>query len=993
MNSFEDLESYFTDVEHICGIFKTLVAEPKLPKRLLIIHGVGGIGKSSLLRIFYLHCKNVRVAVALASGDEIKSAVDILSTWADILQVDGVPLPSFMKTLKQYRAIQVKVDEQARKIRDLQDKMTQSLSKAAARTIAETAGSAIPVVGPLISALGGMGTEALMDWLRGFLVKSEIDLLLDPVHTLTDNFLTDLAQAAIKQRLVIMIDTFEQITALDNWSRELAQQLHHNVLLVIAGRAAPNWDRPWPGWLAHAEVHELTPMADEIVRSLVYRYYAAIRRGSPDPVQVEAIIRFARGLPIVVTSAVQLWIQYGVEDFQAVKPQVVADLVDRLLEGVPQEMIPVLEAAAVLRWFNKETLRAVTGQTNVNTAYDALRRFPFMRPRTEGLALHDTVREILDENLRMHDPERHYELHERAAVYFEKLLSKVTGKDAERAGLERLYHRIHTDEETGMRQFQEIAERLTRYQLVNQLRALLNDANMYPLEQQPSRLWREYYNARLAHLEARFSEAEKIYRSIGENDRAEPKLQAYALCDLGVILRVMRQQADSIPLLERSLSLVPVDSKLALSFTELSGAFRREGELRKSVSSSIRAIDFYTASEDVQGLVYALNRLKYYYLNQGEFKQAISAKKQAEERLASLPSESLFLKMELLGGLAIGWAWAGRLKSTEQELREALSIAMSLGLINEIYYNRDLGYVLGMSGEYEGAENHFNRSIKRTRQIKEAISEAEEAVVSGLRGAILVKTGSLKEAAQELHRSLASKQKHQDLPGLPEIYVLLGELSEINALRNLNESIMPVLAVAESYYNQCLDMRWIGRHYFESAALTGLVRVKHSQNDYKVMPALLSEAEQLAQQYEYNNHLASLRLTQGHIVWDGHLSAVSDVFDDALRYYQHALVYALRYNRFLLDEVLGGGEVSSPLRPIIPQCLEHGAEGRRMLLALRDWWQTGLNDTGTPRSETVSAIPQGISLLEAERVARKREPGNRSPQVTVLDQVNTTLGG
>jgi len=51
--------------------------------------------------------------------------------------------------------------------------------------------------------------------------------------------------------------------------------------------------------------------------------------------KVEAIIRFARGLPMVVTSAVQLWVKYGVEDFQTVKAEIVANLVDRLMEGVP----------------------------------------------------------------------------------------------------------------------------------------------------------------------------------------------------------------------------------------------------------------------------------------------------------------------------------------------------------------------------------------------------------------------------------------------------------------------------------------------------------------------------------------------------------------------------------------------------------------------------------------------------------------------------------
>jgi len=77
--------------------------------------------------------------------------------------------------------------------------------------------------------------------------------------------------------------------------------------------------------------------------------------------------------------------------------------------------------------------------------------------------------------------------------------------------------------------------------------------------------------------------------------------------------------------------------------------------------------------------------------------------------------------------------------------------------------------------------------------------------------------------------------------------------------------------------------------------------------------------------------------------------------------------------------------------PIIPYCLERGEEGRKILLALRDWWKTGVNNTGTPRPDTISPIPEGILLLEAEKIAREREPGDGSMQKNVLEQIETVL--
>lgn len=81
-----ELEKYFTDVEALRDWFDKAIVADTLPKRLLVIWGVGGIGKSSLLRMFRLNCKTARVPVGLASGDEAKSAVDVLTRWGEDLK-------------------------------------------------------------------------------------------------------------------------------------------------------------------------------------------------------------------------------------------------------------------------------------------------------------------------------------------------------------------------------------------------------------------------------------------------------------------------------------------------------------------------------------------------------------------------------------------------------------------------------------------------------------------------------------------------------------------------------------------------------------------------------------------------------------------------------------------------------------------------------------------------------------------------------------------
>lgn len=976
----KDLLTYFTDVEHLRDKFRQTVAAPTLPKRLFVVWGIGGVGKSSLLRMFRLHCKEAGAPVALASGDEAKSVLDVLARWMDDLKATGVVLSSFGRTLEYYRTILARAESQTGEIAG-------KMVKGVAKTATETMLSTVPGFGPLLAKLGGTGVDALTDVLlsRGF-KKPDIDLLLNPASKLTDDFLADVAQVADGQRLVLMLDTFEQMPGLEDWTRSLAQRLHENVLLVIAGRALPDWNRAWPEWLAKTQVAELKPMSDDVMRDLVRRYYATMRGGEPDPQQVEAIIRFARGLPIVVTSVVQLWVKYPEQmgDLQAISAEVMADLVDRLVDGVPQEMLPALEAAAAVRWFDQPILRAVMGLTDVRELYNELRRFPFARPRAEGLALHDAVREIIDANLRAQDADRHFELHERAVAYFEKRLERVTGEEAERLGLERLYHRILADEEAGIGLFQEMAQELTRYRLLNRLRGLLNDVDTYPLKHHSSRLWREYYHARLWQFEFRFSDAETAYQRISEDHAANAKLQAYALCDWGEISQLSNWLGEpggserAIRILDRSLRIAPqVDEKLIFAYCHMRGVFVQQGDTKSALDALQSPLKFFQDRRDLVGVVETLALIKSAYALTGDLRKALDTDAQAMEVMPENP----FLRIKLIYEAPWVYFLSGRYREGEDFL---------LNGYNHVEQSGDSGYWVDFL-QYSGYA-----SALQGKHVDTAALGRQLGSVRGFYGATLLEAGDLQGAEENLLHSIATKERGHDTIGLPEVFYWLGELHEVRAQLQEADAV-DELRFAESQYDRALRYRQWGRHNWQCAVLAGLVRIRYTEGDYTAISPLLIEAEQLAQHYEYNDHLATLRLTQAHIAWEGKTFEVAGnaeglaAFDAALRYYQHAIIYALRFNRFLLDESLRGRPQGTPLRPIIPHCLARGVEGRRMLLALRDWWQIGVNDIGAPRPNTISPIPEGVALLEAERIAREREPGDGSPQASILDQIEEAL--
>jgi len=967
----DDLEKYFTDVEHLRGLFADFVAAKELPKRILAIHGVGGVGKSSLLRMFRLHCKSVGIPIALTSAEEAKSAVAVLSNWSSDLKADNITLGNFQKTLVHYKAIQAKVEDQAKKAQEARKKAAEKVGTAVAKAVIGAAISLIPG-GAIVNALGGIGVDALVDWLSSFLTKPDIDLLIDPTKALSKDFLEDIAKVARKHRLVLMLDTFEQMSALNDWVCNIAKQLDENILLVVTGREMINWDRQWDGWLSHTKIEELNPMTEDIMRELARRYYATMVGGEPDPKQVEAIIAFARGLPMVLATSVRLWVKYGQKfDIEEHKAEVYGDVVKRLREGVSSEFLPVLESAAIVRWFDQSILRSVTKLKNVSVAYEELRRFPFVESGKEGLRLHDSVRDIMEESLRVDDPDRHKELHERAAKYFEKKMAKNADETVERLELEILYHRVRINEDKGLKIFQEKLEDAIRYRLIERLRILLNDINTYPLKHENNKLWREYYIGRFLYVTEQQLEAEKIFEAISAKTNIEAKLRAYALQDYGITLRGRRVGKTEIldkalSCFEQSLSQGVLDYKLALGFSELMGIYRDKGNWEKAYSYVEQAIKYYKESDSLYDLANTYNRFRWYYIYRGDWRHAFNMQSKGLE-IARKLGDSRFLQHEL--SIPPAFIWTGRFDETEKSIRESMQLRIDLGLSWDV---GNLSLATGLNDKFDEAVSYATKNLENQQSI---YTSRGKAVGIGWFGIILVRKGELTRGLEMLEESANIKQDIQDTSYLLETLTWLGIANEI--LQHWDEAI-------KSYIKSLSEYGWTGRQYFKCGALTGLIRVKYAQDKYDEIPSLLKEADQLAQQYEYNDHLASLRLTQGHIAWEQRFSKV-------LKHYQHALIYGLRYNRFLLDEVLSGRSQGTPLRPIIPFCLEHGEEGRKILMALQKWWKTGTNTIGTPRSDTISPIPENIPLLEAEKIARKREIGDGSPQRDVVEQIENAL--
>ena len=242
--------------------------------------------------------------------------------------------------------------------------------------------------------------------------------------------------------------------------------------------------------------------------------------------------------------------------------------------------------------------------------------------------------------------------------------------------------------------------------------------------------------------------------------------------------------------------------------------------------------------------------------------------------------------------------------------------------------------------------------------------------------------GRLAHAEACLLESLAIKQKVKETIWIPRTLGFLGQVYEL--LGDEQRALQ--------FYQRSLDINTFNQRYYRAMVFAGLLRLQIKDRDETGAARTQCQLEEIALGQELNDLLAAMRLEQGHACWEGLGPAWGQGFAAILGFYQQALVHALRYNRFLLDEVLTGRPQGSLLRPVIPVCLSRGAQGRQMLQALLAWWQSGSNQVGEPLCDSFSPLPQGIPLLEAERRARQIEPGDGALQASVLLCLQAALG-
>jgi tetratricopeptide (TPR) repeat protein len=335
--------------------------------------------------------------------------------------------------------------------------------------------------------------------------QPDLDLYHRAEETLTNMFLEDLqASARRTPRIVLLINKYEDLTAINEWAGRFASQLPRHAALVIAGQITPNspgysWNAVWSGWRADVAFEELKPLSDGDARELMLRYFQAVHRREPDPAQVEKVVAFAGGLPLVVTTAVRLAAEGETFDFDEQRKDVVRHLVnDVIMKKAPEPLRTLLEATAALRYFNKESLAAVTGAKIEAAVYRDLEvNDSYIRSGKKGPQIHAQIRDVINEYVRDSAPDRWRDLHARAAAYYAERLPRANEQQRQEMSAELIYHRYHLSPDEGRSELCEVLNAAYGRRQYPFCREIVNDARTYVRDDEATLDWLSFYDASL----------------------------------------------------------------------------------------------------------------------------------------------------------------------------------------------------------------------------------------------------------------------------------------------------------------------------------------------------------------------------------------------------------------------------------------------------------------------------------------------------------------
>jgi hypothetical protein len=230
-------------------------------------------------------------------------------------------------------------------------------------------------------------------------------------------------------RLVVLFDTYERLSPLDDWVRtRLLPRLPATALTVVAGRTPPDsaWraDPAWRELLRGVSLRNLSPEES--------RQYLQVCGVDPD--RQEQLVELAHGHPLGLSLLADVVVRGGEAAADPLTPDLVGTLLQRFVEIVPSGLHRrALEVCAPARVTTEALLREVLGLEDAHELFTWLRELSFVESGPEGVFPHDLARDALEADLRWRDPEGYRRVFRGVRGHINGRLQTSRGQEQQRA--------------------------------------------------------------------------------------------------------------------------------------------------------------------------------------------------------------------------------------------------------------------------------------------------------------------------------------------------------------------------------------------------------------------------------------------------------------------------------------------------------------------------------------------------------------------------------
>jgi len=779
-------------ISRIAGLFvdrESLFAEFK--KRLsgedrylvLNIYGIGGSGKTSLLRRFEALLKEQResrkkVVFSYLNFELTTDTISCLLNLTEQLERHGLHFPLFYLALMDFYLRRGRKEE-AESLRAIRMQPLRTLGMAIADLAGLIGGSYLGLgVKWFTRTLLVKMTEAQrrkMEYAREFLEFFEERPLWEQENLLGLAVYEDIAhQSQNFSNLVILWDTHEKFyeqrsgysQECDRWFWQFLGNfsgMEQEVLCVVAGRERLAWEAADKRW---KEKIKAVPL-EKLSRSDAEKFL--LGAGIPEE-HHSLIFRITEGLPLALYLSCLRYFQMQAEgkvDLRELEALDFRSLCDRVFRHLWPETRKMLEMLSFVSWFDREVSQEVARQCNISWGigdFPLLTSYAFVKEvKPETYAIDRAVSDLVRQRFKEDYPAEFQAVHAFFLNLFKERYLR-SGESDEESLKEAVRHSLETGKEEdlswALEKLGSFLEKHFAPDFVIEIAEPRLKAEIEKLLFLP--LLGDAYYARGDYGKA--SECQREALSLEEKTFGPESAEvARTLNQLGSIAFAQGDYQSAVTLREKALGIqtrvLPQDSaEIARSYNNLGIAYRQLGDYAKAIEYHEKALKIWkeVLGPDHLDVSLSLNSLGNVYSTIGNYDRAIEYYQAALKiRLQQLGPDHPYVAGSY-NNLGLVYHAQGKLTQAIESHKKALEIKMKVldpehPEVAVSYIN--LGTAYEDTGELQLALEYYKKALKIYREVFGEIHPYVAGTYENI-GGVLESLGELREALGYYSRSL-----------------------------------------------------------------------------------------------------------------------------------------------------------------------------------------------------------------------------------------------